>query len=291
MKAIGNARLVGKFENQSPEWHALRKQGVGGSDISSIMRVNPWSSPFTVWADKTGVLEKSSSGGSEAMEWGTLLEPVILAKFKSNHPELRIRQSPGTYRAKNCEWMLANPDGLYRTLDGKWGILEIKTAMYEDDWANGVPLYYQTQVLWYSAVFGFTAPARVAVLFHGNKYREFEVEIDDFAQSIYIAEATKFWELVQSKTPPEVDGSSSTQETVRAMHPDIDDAEVDLGELFLDYQVSSSDLEEATRENSRVKSLILQAMGNAKRGVFEGRWVMTRQSRNGGTPFLVEKRG
>ena len=38
------------------EWLALRKRGIGGSDASAIMGVNPYRSAWSVWADKTGQL-------------------------------------------------------------------------------------------------------------------------------------------------------------------------------------------------------------------------------------------
>jgi putative phage-type endonuclease len=289
---FGTARLIGQFENNSPEWHTLRSAGIGGSDVAAIVGASPWSSPFKIWALKTGALQDASNT-TEAMEWGTLLEPVILEKFQREHPEFTVWASPGTWAHQDRPWQLANPDGIYTAPDGSNGIIEIKTARYEDDWAHGVPLYYQTQVNWYCSVFGFTAPAYVAVLFGGSKYREFVVEPDQFAQDTYVAEVEKFLELVRTDTPPEFDGSMATLQTVRELHPDIDpEAEVELGKgLGWDYQNALRQEAEAIEVANQARSRVLDAMGLAKRGLVDGKWTVTRQSRNGGTPFLVQKRG
>ena len=35
------------------EWLAARKAGIGGGDAAAIIGLNPFSSPLTVWADKS----------------------------------------------------------------------------------------------------------------------------------------------------------------------------------------------------------------------------------------------
>jgi putative phage-type endonuclease len=287
---IGSAVFVAKAENGSPEWHELRRLGLGGSDIAAVCKVSPWSSPWSVWAKKTGNLE-DASGTSEAMEWGTRLEDVILDKFTEDHSDLTLMRNAGTWAHKERPWQLANPDAIYLVDGEPAGIVEVKTARYEDDWASGVPAYYRTQVLWYSQTFGFKQ-AFVVVLFGGQKYREFEVTLDEFEAEANLAEAEKMWALIQSQTQPEFDGMFATLETVRALNPDIDqDASVELGDLYLAYYEASSAVDEATKILNEMKSRVLDAMGTAKRGLFDDRWVLTRQSKNGGTPFLVTKKG
>jgi putative phage-type endonuclease len=288
---FGTARFIADHKSGTPEWHALRSAGIGGSDVAAIVGASPWSSPFKIWAVKTGKLSDESSQ-SEAMEWGSRLEAVILDKFKEEHPDFTVWASPGTWAHVDRPWQLANPDGIYTTSDGKQGIIEIKTARFEDDWRDGVPLYYQTQVNWYCSVFGFTAPAYVSVLFGGSKYREYVVEPDLFAQETYVAEVEKFLELVRTDQHPDFDGAMSTLETVRELHPEIDpEGSVELGDLYVFYANAVSDVEHATDHLNEMKSRVLDAMGDAKRGLFDDKWVLTRQSKNGGTPYLVAKRG
>lgn len=283
-----NAVCVGEFESNTPEWHELRKSGLGGSDVAAVVGVSKWTSAYALWAKKSGLIP-DDFGDSEAMEWGRILEPVIREKFASKHPEWRVLNAKATFKSKEHEWMLANVDGFVVFEDGSTGILEIKTAAYEDDWVNGVPLYYQTQVRHYLRVFGLKR-AIVAVLFHGNAYREFEVVADEFIDAADFDMLEKFWHGVQNGLAPDWEGSTSTYEAVRAMHPDIVDETVELGELGIHLVNAAFDFDEAQKKFNEMKSRTLDALGGAKYGVVDDRKVCYRSSKSGGTPFLVVKK-
>jgi len=286
---LGSARLIGKFANQSPEWHALRATGIGGSDVGTITRCNPWSSPFALWARRTDRIADDAVT-SEAAEWGTRLESVVLDKFAEEHPELAVHRDCGTWRHEERDWQLANPDAIYQTADGAYGIVEVKTARYEDDWADGVPAYYRTQVQWYMATFGFEH-AYVVALFSGSKYREFEVKADQFEQDTNLAEVEKFRAYLEQDIQPDYDGALSTYAAIREMHPNIDtEADVELGTLGIEYSKALDQFATAESHLNEMKSRVLDAMGDAKRGMVGDIWFVTRQARNGGTPYLVNKK-
>lgn len=284
-----DAVLIGWFENGSEKWHEVRAQGIGGSEVGTICGFNPWESAFTLWAKKTGRIE-SQIPQNEAMEWGTRLEPVIIDKFEDAHPELTVLRQVGTWHHKDRPWQIANPDALFCDDEGNYGIVEVKTAQYEDAWSDGVPAYYQTQVQWYLQTFGFER-AIVVALFHGNRYREFEVQASPFEQDVALTDVLRFREYLETDTQPDYDGSTSTFQTVRQIHPDIVDEEVELGDLGIYYQLAEVKYKQAEQEFNEMKSRVMDAMGSAKRGLIEGRWVLSRQARGTGTPYLVTKRG
>lgn len=294
---LGSARFIGRYETGSEEWHYLRRLGIGGSDISSIVGCNPWSSAYHLAAVRLGKIEDTFKG-NEATEWGHLLEPVIIDKFESKH-DYTVHRDVGTWHSEEHPFQLANPDAvLYR--DGEYAILEIKTARYEDDWkvpasedelgdAYGVPPYYRTQVQWYLQTFGFKR-AYVAVLFSGSKYREYLIEADPFEQTMNFEQAQEFWKLLCSDTLPEFSQPYlSTYTAVRQMHPDIEDETTELGSIGTEYLQAIARCEEADSQLDLARAAVMQAMGKSKRGAVNGKVVVTRQSRNGGTPYLVSK--
>ena len=67
------------------EWLAARRHGIGASEVSAILGLNPYRSCFEVWAGKvatSGELEAGRVVGqeadsTEAATWGVLLEPVV----------------------------------------------------------------------------------------------------------------------------------------------------------------------------------------------------------------------
>lgn len=290
--ALGTARFVGDFENGSPEWHEQRSKGIGGSDVGVLCGLSQWESSYTWMAKRLGKIE-STQGTSEAMEWGTLLEPVITDWFTRNNPHLTVYPKAGTWAHSERPWQQANPDALYQTADGTWGIVEVKTARYEDGWdekADTIPQSYRAQVLWYLQTFGFQH-AYVVVLFSGSKPRVFNVTMNDFEADMNLATAMDFWKMIDTDTmPPFSAPFNSTLETVRTMHPQIDDAEVELGVIGREYFEAVNAHAAATAELDLCKSEVLTVMGKAKRGLLDGNWVVTRQARGGGTPFLVNKK-
>lgn len=285
---------IATVENGSPEWHDLRATGIGGSEVGTILGLNKWESPFTLWAKKTGRITDTLEP-SEAMEWGNRLEPVILNKFEDEHPELALHRDVGTWHHPDREWQRANPDAVYQDCD-RFGIIEVKTAQFEDDWKDedgnpAVPRHYAAQVQWYLNTFGYDH-AYVVALFHGNRYREFQVHADEFAQDVAVETVTRFREYLNDDKQPDFDGAMSTLETVRKLHPSIDaDGEVELGWLGVQYFAAVKDMDDAQSKVNEFKSHIIDAMGNAKRGLVDGEWVLSRQAKGTGTPYLVAKRG
>lgn len=276
-----------RYGAKSDDWHKLRMTGIGGSEIGAIMGLSKWTSPYRLWAVKTGKVEQPEIV-SEAAEWGNRLEPVIIDKFEDSHPEWKVFRDPGTYHHKDREWQRANPDGI--VWDGeRYAILEVKTAQFEDDWRDGPPMSYQAQVQWYMDTFGYRK-AYFAVLFHGNTYKEYEYDYSEFFAEDAVEQAIDFKRLVDEDVEPDFDGAQSTYETVREMHPDIQDDEVELGDLGVHYFNAKSDAAAATEKERELASRVMAAMGKAKRGMVMGDWMLSRQARGKGVPFLVQKR-
>jgi putative phage-type endonuclease len=296
MEIVSKATCLGVFESGSPEWHQQRAIGIGGSEVSTICGLNRWESAFTLWAKKTGRISGELKQ-SEPMFWGSRLESVILDEFARRNSGLQVEVNPGTWHGENI-WEIANPDAVFVDEVGEFGIVEVKTAAYADDWnlpaegvrgsANDVPRYYLTQVQWYLRIMGFKK-AVVVALFSGNKYREFDVPADEFQQSADFALVKDFWQKVQDDKQPDWDGSTSTYESVRVLHPDIDDSDVELSNLGHAYVSAMDALATAEEATTMLKSMILDNMGMAKRGLLDGKVIVKRQAgRNGSAPYLVK---
>jgi putative phage-type endonuclease len=289
---FGDAVAVGEFEPGSAEWLELRRSGVGGSDVASILGWSKWSSAYALWASKRGLV--SDSVENEAMEWGSLLEPVIREKFARKHPEWMVVNCKQTFAFDGEPWRLANVDGFIYAGDSV-GLLEIKTARFEDDWVSGVPLYYEAQVQWYLAVLGLKW-AKVAVLFGGNSYREFDVAFDELFVDRMVGKAREFWDCVVSGVAPDWDGSASTLETVRQLHPLIEDGEVELGDLGVHLVLAAVEFEKAEEHLREMKARTVDAMGSARYGVVtldDGTVIRSavRMAKGNGLPYLVVRKG
>lgn len=58
---------------------AVRGTMIGGSDAPKVAEVSRWGCALDVFLEKLGVVERSED--TEAAEWGTILEPVILRQY------------------------------------------------------------------------------------------------------------------------------------------------------------------------------------------------------------------
>ena len=278
---ILDAVLLGDFANGSPEWHELRNEPgvIGGSDIAACAGLSSWTSPITLWAKKTGQIPDEVTPNL-SMKLGTILEEPILQLFADEHPELTILTT-GTWANKTYPWMRANPDGLYLDADGNWGIVEVK---FSRDYWTAVPQSYRAQVLWYMKVFGIKQAKLVALA--GSSYQEYDIEWDQFEADTLFEAAIRFRQACMDLKMPDWDGSNSTLETVRALNPNIEDAEIDLDDLGVHYFNAVDEADSANTKLTELKSRVIKAMDGKKRGIVYGEHLLSLRSRAGGMPYL-----
>jgi len=285
---INTAELVGTFESGSTEWHEARTAGIGGSEIGTIMGLNPWESAFSLWAKRTGQIPNPPIE-NWAVRFGKAFELPILELWAEEHPEYTVFTT-GTYRSQSDPFMVANPDALARHNDtGELVVVEIKTA--RSGW-DKVPPQYVAQVQHYMSVLHLERAVVAAVA--GWNYEEHWFEADAFQQATQLDAARRFWQHLDAVVQPMWDGSKATYEAERRMHPEIDGGEVDLGDVGLELLAAQAEFDEAEADLLRVKSEILGAMGSAKYGyvTVDGKKqnVAMRQARGQGTPWLVVKK-
>jgi putative phage-type endonuclease len=289
-----SAVLIGRFEAGSPEWHAARRNGVGGSEVAPILGLSPWASRFSLWYAKAGLAETAFEMTPE-VEWGNRLEAAVLTKFQDEHPDLYVDTDAGTFHHPDRPWQIANPDGLaYGPGPGIDSIVEAKTARWADGWGDPgtdeIPVYYRTQVLWYLDTFEVQR-AHVAVLIGGSDYREYVVEHDPDEAAYLRAEVRRFLDSIEAGERPSIDEHTATYLVLRELHPEIDDMTVEVSADLAVKWISARDRAARAKDDEQLaKSLLAEAMGTAKKAVWRDLPLATRQARSGGTPYVVAAR-
>ena len=286
-KEFNGAKLVGHFESGSDEWHAARADSIGGSEVGTILGLNPWESAYALWAKKTGKIDGSIEE-NWAIRFGKAFEEPILKLWEEEHPEYELFTT-GTYMHPQLPFLHANPDALAKHKQtGEWVVVEVKTARTS---LESLPMHYEAQVRHYMAVLDIEKAFVVAVA--GMTWQEFRVDRDPFIEDAQITACCRFIKYIDEDKKPDFDGSESTYETVRKLHPLIDETEVEIDGLHLLVNAQAA-VNEATRELNYHKSLVLDLMGKAKYGyvTVDGQKIrlVSRQAKNGGTPYLVIKK-
>lgn len=169
------------MEQGSAEWHEWRRGGIGGSEISSILGVNPWNTPLMVWKIKTGQVKDWE--GNNATEWGSRLEHVILSKYEDEH-DVTLEYGQDLYE----NGIIRASRDAYNARDGV--LVEAKTAWQEWD---ELPEYYWMQVQWYMGAFGLDT-AVVLCLASGKHYSEWPVDFDENWYKSAVNFAENWWQ-------------------------------------------------------------------------------------------------
>lgn len=265
------------------EWLEARRRGIGGSDVSAIMGLNPYRSALAVYMDKVGAVPVDAETMSEQAYWGTVLEEPIARRFAELHPELTVRRNNHILINTDYPFAIANIDREIRDGDETYG-LEIKTVgvrgakFWEDD---DIPLPYVLQVTHYMMVTGWKK-FYIAALVGGQQYIERVVLRDEDIIQTLAAREREFHELIINQTPPEADGSVNYTEMLKALYPEAVKGKVIQlpqemsgtldGYLSLDGLVKDAkeNLDEITRKRDMFKQEIIKVMGDAERAVLGG---------------------
>ena len=280
-QVFNTAELVGTFAAGSSAWHEARQDSLGGSEIGIAMGLSQWQSPFNLWAIKTGQIEAPKIN-NWAVRFGNKFEQPILELLQEEHPDWEL-YTTGTYRHLERSFMTANPDALAK-VDGEWVIVEVKTSR---NYWHEIPPTYIAQVRYYMAVMGVQRAVIVGVV--NMAWVEHWVERDEFEEQVLVDQASRFWKYVIDGTQPDWDGSESTYETVRELHPEINDEEIEIDGLHI-LSLAQKAYDDAEADLRKQKSQILAMMGKAKHAYVEHEGkkirVATREARGRNKPFL-----
>lgn len=288
-ETINGAKLIGVFEDNSDDWHNARSTGVGGSEVGTILGLNPWESAYALWAKRTGRIS-SEIKDNWAIRFGKAFEQPILDLWQAEHPDWKVYRT-GTYQDEYCEYRLANPDALAQNVEtGEWMVIEVKTG--RTTWEE-IPPAYTAQVLHYMGVLKIRKGRIVSAA--GMSWNEYEIPYNQGQIDIQNEVIARFWNHLQEDSKPAWDGSESTYNAVRMSYDSIDFNEVEVGQLGVDLLIAQTAVDQATNILTKLKSQVLDSMGNAKYAVStvkgEKFRVASRQMRAGNFSLIVNRKG
>lgn len=249
------------------EWLAARRHGLGGSDAAAVAGLNPYAGPWSVWADKVG-LDVPEREVSEAMRWGTLLEPVIVSEAAERFG-LDVAPSPGLVGHPEREWQLATPDGLV----GDDALIEVKSvgARQEDAWESGPPDMYWTQGLHYCAVTG-RATVHFVALVGGQRLVHHPVVYTPADVDALVKLEADFWQHVLDETPPPAwPADLDALGRLDVDHEETVELDPDVLALLADYEAAAT----AAKRKGQIGDEIKALLGTAAVGTVDGTPVVT----------------
>lgn len=198
------------------EWLKHRMQGIGGSEISAVVGLNPYMSNVDLWELKTGAVEPEDISDKPYIKYGTQAEPLLRELFKLDFPQYEVfYEENNSFRNSKFPWALASLDGWIRDENGRVGVWECKTtnilqSMQKEKWNHQIPSNYYCQVLFYMAVIEAdfaVLKAQMKTEFNRIPYlqtRHYFIERADVQEDMdYLMEkGAEFWESVKNKEKP-----------------------------------------------------------------------------------------
>lgn len=276
----------------TPEWRGM----ITASKVPVILGLSPWQSPYRLAAEMMGLVEPEeiSPQKKDMFLWGHSCEEGIAAFWKQKHPEWEVSAGEIAYTEPSLPFPnLVTVDRIATHKEtGEQRVLEMKTVNSFDQLAkwlkpgepHSVPANYEAQHLFQKGVSGIHE-GEVLVQAMGAP-ESHNVTWDALTFARILKRCNEFYSLLQEGTLPDLDDATSTYETVRGLHPDIerDTVHVATTEEALALFDAKEAADQAEAKYRKLRTQLLDNMGNRHRAVAGDTVFARRQAGRGKTP-------
>ncbi len=258
------------------DWLARRADFLGSSESPAVLGCGYANeNQHTVWLRKLGLLEPLED--NDSLLCGRLMQGGILAviRHKTGY-DIQPADEFGVYRSAEHPWLGATPDSLIHGDPRGLGVCELKNVDHHllKDWKGlEAPLRVNVQLIHQLLAIGATWGIAAAVI-GGNRPAWFEIELTNPSVARLatgmIPHLRKFWEFVEARNPPPIDGSEGCAQALKRLYPSDDGSSVDLPPIAEQWfnelrglKAASSWLE---KRKSAIENGIKAAIGDATYG-------------------------
>ena len=293
---MGAPKLLCDTKGMNRErWLECREHGpdgdieytLGGSDVSTVFGVNPWTTPLELFQMKRGLLKQSDDDNAGRKKMGHLMEPVVAYWYREMTGNQLIEDS-GLYQHADYPYALANLD--YRVVNGDGhGVLDCKTTSWRnaEEWADGaIPYRYDLQVRFYMAVMDFDY-ADLACMWGFDAEKEMAIRSirrDRDIEKLIFERLDEFIGRLCSGSPPtmsDVDPEQAMKALARVYHTSVpNQPTIEFGKkherplrriavLQADNYNLSKKIEKNETEVTALSVKIAEMMGAHERGLLE----------------------
>jgi putative phage-type endonuclease len=265
------------------EFLKARQSGLGGSDIATLLGINPFSTRLELYLQKRGEIEpKPDTGRTKA---GRVMEQVI-ATMVAERTGSKLRRINRTLRHPKHDFLIAHID---RDFVGMRKGLEIKNVSPrmgylwgKDGQPDAIAEYYVPQPHHYMLVLDYPV-FDVAAYFGGDDLRLYPMERDPEMDEIIIETAHDFWHKnVLAGVPPEPEfDHPATLPMFKRLYPGTNGETIESDEMIRHWAKVAEDASKRASEYEKVaesaKNHLLAFMGEAAILRLEGNKVFRRK--------------
>jgi len=261
----------------TPEQIARRRHGLGGSEVATILGLNPYKSAYELWLEKTGRVEPEDISQKFAIRRGNDMEALV-AKWFSEDTGMTVHRVNKTLTNPDHPYLVGHIDR--RIVGAKEG-LECKTANWRmaakfgEQGTDDVPANYLIQCVHYMIVTGWRVWHLAAEL--GGDFRIYRIEYDSVLANHVAQSAHDWW---QHHIIEEIEPEPQSARDLDLAFPTADagvqvEASSEIAAVHSELRVVQRDTKALKDRESALKEQIKSAMRDASTLTHEGRKIAT----------------
>jgi len=257
------------------EWLKARAKGIGGSEITAVMGLDPYATPYALWERKTGRV--GDFGENKFTRAGNYLEDAVGQMF-ADASGLEIYTKADMHHAHpDYPHLLGTPDRFVSRKNGD-GVLEIKTTqkrITREDVTEGHMLRWYFQVLWYMGITG-KKKGYIAWLCNGVDFDYIEVDFQPDIFADMVEAGDRFWrEHVLADVPPPPITREDILKSIGKVMPDAIEGPEDALQYHKQIKENSVKIKELEEANAELKTAVQLMMGDKSILTYQGAALFT----------------
>lgn len=266
------------MSNHTQEWHDARRHHLGASEVATILGVNPYGSPYEVWAIKRGIIPPVPY--NDAMQLGVDLEPALLDVAERDlgdldrdvvveHPELPLRATLDGRVVATGQPVEIKTAGLMSGRPIGWG--DEGDVVFDDQ----VPASYFIQVQVQLMCSGHST-AMLYALVPGRGIVKYRVRANREAQQLIADRSVEWWNnhMTQGNPPPLVNASQRVLNLIPRNESTVQ-LDDDVNELVDRLEVIKHKVKQLGSERRTLEAAIIEQLGNNDSGALPGGRTVT----------------
>jgi len=270
------------------DWLAGRRGTIGSSEAPVLYGLGyKGSSPYAMWLEKTdGWRSEPDAATLKRMSVGSAMEPTLRKLFYNETGIAINTDPPHSFRVSpDLPFMSASLDAFTDDLIP----VELKNVGGHNasEWDDGAtPLKYQIQLAHQCIVVG-ASYGYVFALLGGDEPVVRRIDLDPEFAALHIDKCRAFWAFVESRTPPEVDGSDATTAALLARFPknrgDIAEGTVDVDIATAEIELLEAQIKAYQQQLDMNKNMLRELIGD-RDGIMSPSgvtWTWKTQERSG----------
>jgi putative phage-type endonuclease len=262
------------------EWLEHRKDGIGSSEVASILGLNPYQTPYQLWRRKKGL--DAPQEETFAMKAGHYLEDAVTMFWSDATGREVIKSSAGDWLFVNTEkdFLRASPDrtfwipGMAKNGQNK-GILECKTTQMTID-PDDLPKHWFCQLQYLLGVSEMTQGS-LAWLCSGREFGYKDIALVTDFYGWMIEEVERFWTdyIVGDKEPDAISVTDVVTKYSRHTDGKIIEATEDIVNAYNQLKDVRAELSRLETTKEELETRIKLGFGDAEAMSYAGQTLAT----------------